>query len=288
MPIFLKDGSFFGTLCAIDPKPARLNNPETIGMFKLFAELIGTHLDTIERAAQSEARLSDEKQTAEFREQFIAILGHDLRNPLASLSSGVRLILKAKSPEQAADIGAMMQESVNRMAKLIQNLMDMARTRLGGGLVLDPRPEQIEPMLAQVIAETRSTHPERPIEASVSIASPVRCDAGRIGELFSNLLGNAVTHGAPGTPVRIDARAAAGQFELSVVNTGAPIPPEHVKLLFTPFYRGAPGAKKQGLGLGLYIASEIARAHGGSVDVASDDSETRFVFRMPLDGKPAR
>jgi GAF domain-containing protein len=81
MPIFLKDGMFFGTLCAIDPRPARLKNPETIGMFKLFAELIAFHLDAADRLATSEASLSGERQTAELREQFIAVLGHDLRNP---------------------------------------------------------------------------------------------------------------------------------------------------------------------------------------------------------------
>jgi GAF domain-containing protein len=115
MPIFLKDGRFFGTLCAIDPQPAKLNNPEVTGMFKLFAELIGTHLDALDRVTVSEAMLLDERKSSELREQFIAVLGHDLRNPLAALSSAVRLFLKAKTPEQAAEIGGMMQNSVQRM-----------------------------------------------------------------------------------------------------------------------------------------------------------------------------
>jgi GAF domain-containing protein len=92
MPIVLADGSFWGTLCAIDPRPARLNNPETIGMFKLFAELIGFHLSASERLAASEASLLDERKTSELREQFIAVLGHDLRNPLASVDAGARRI----------------------------------------------------------------------------------------------------------------------------------------------------------------------------------------------------
>src|SRR5580704_15339575 len=82
MPILLRDGRFFGTLCAIDPRPARVNTPETIGMFRLFAELIAYHLDAGEQVASSEASLLDERKSSELREQFIAVLGHDLRNPL--------------------------------------------------------------------------------------------------------------------------------------------------------------------------------------------------------------
>src|SRR4051812_16680950 len=94
MPIFLKDGSFFGTLCAIDPKPAKLKNPGVIGMFKLFAEMIAYHLDAGRRLANAEASLLDAHAASELREQFIAVLGHDLRNPLASIAAGARLIKK--------------------------------------------------------------------------------------------------------------------------------------------------------------------------------------------------
>src|ERR1700733_335989 len=104
MPIVLPDGTFFGTLCAIDPRPAKVENPETIGMFKLFAELIAFHLDAIERVASSEATLFDERKTSELREQFIAVLGHDLRNPLASIASGVRLLGKEAQSERAQGI----------------------------------------------------------------------------------------------------------------------------------------------------------------------------------------
>ena len=282
MPIFLKDGRFFGTLCAIDPQPARLDTPEVIGTFKLFAELIGTHLDAIDRLTESEAQLMDERKTSELREQFIAVLGHDLRNPLASLSSGVRLFQKAKSPEQAAEIGALMQSSVTRMARLIDNVMDLARGRLGGGLSLDMRNQDLAPVLEQVVAEMRTTHPERTIEASFSLPKSIRCDPGRIAQLFSNLMGNAVSHGASDAPVRAQASVQNGRFELAVINAGPPIPEEAMKLLFQPFNRGMAQSSMQGLGLGLYIVSEIARAHGGAVDVASNADETRFTFRMPV------
>jgi signal transduction histidine kinase len=281
MPIMLKDGRFFGTLCAIDPRPARLNNPEIVGMFKLFAELIGTHLDAMDRVAASEALLLDERKTAELREQFIAVLGHDLRNPLASISSGVRLILKAKSAELAAELGGLMQSSVQRMARLIDNVMDLARGRLGGGLPLNLHDENLGPVLHQVMAETRTSHPDKPIEAEISVPDRVRCDAGRIAQLFSNLLGNAVTHGSAASPIGVRAVTQGGRFELSVTNAGPAIPDAARARLFQPFYRAAVRPAMEGLGLGLYIVSEIARAHGGAVNVESSASETRFTFSMP-------
>jgi sigma-B regulation protein RsbU (phosphoserine phosphatase) len=100
--------------------------------------------------------------------------------------------------------------------------------------------------------------------------------------LFSNLLGNALTHGAAGTPVRARAVTLDGLFELSVSNAGEPLPPVALERLFQPFFRADVQPSKQGLGLGLYIASEIARAHGGVLEVTSTPEETRFVFKMPL------
>ncbi len=282
MPIRRKDGTFFGTLCAIDPKPAKLNTLEVVGMFELFAELIGTHLDAIEQLSSSEANLLDERATAELREQFIAVLGHDLRNPLASLSSGVNLIQKAKSAERAAEIGVAMQSSVKRMARLIDDLLDFARGRLGGGLALNYDKELLALVLDQVVAELRAGYPDRNIEAAFALTQEVRCDSGRVAQLLSNLLGNALKYGGPDTPVRVEATIGQGEFELSVINKGAPIPATTIERLFLPFYRGDGHVMTQGLGLGLYIVSQIANAHGGRVDVESTPEQTRFTFRMPL------
>jgi signal transduction histidine kinase len=283
MPIVLADGSFFGTLCAIDPRPARLKNPETIGMFKLFAELIAIHLDAIERLAASEATLSSERQTSELREQFIAVLGHDLRNPLAAIAAGARMIPKADSKEDTLEIVGLMQSSINRMSRLIDNVLDFARGRLGGGLSLQRSGgESIERILDQVIAELRSNHPDRAIETDFDLTKPVNCDGQRIAQLFSNLLGNAITHGSAAGPIEVHAATREGMFELSVTNSGEPIPPQARERLFQPFYRGGAPSSMRGLGLGLYIASEIARAHGGTLDVESSARETRFTFRMPI------
>jgi signal transduction histidine kinase len=282
VPIILADGTFFGTLCAIDPRPARLNNPETIETFNLFAELIGSHLNAVDKLAQSEATLLDERQSSELREQFIAVLGHDLRNPLASIAAGVRMIRVKADPEAASEIAGLMQASVNRMSLLIDNILDFARGRLGGGLSLErTTKEPLQPMLEQVIAELQSGNVARNIEAKFDIRDPVNCDVQRIGQLFSNLLGNAIAHGMPDEPIRVRAATYGSSFELSVANSGDPIAPAAMEKLFQPFYRGQVRASLQGLGLGLFIASQTAKAHGGTLEVDSSTEETRFTFQMP-------
>jgi len=283
VPIVLATGRFFGTLCAIDPRPARVNSPETLGMFKMFAGLIAAHMDAIERVKTSEATLLDERQASALREQFIAVLGHDLRNPLAAIDAGMHLLLRTPLTDKATRTIGMIQSSVGRMAALIDNVLDLARGRLGGGFALERDScEPLEPVLTQVIAENRAASPDRAIEAHFAIAEPVSCDRGRIGQLFSNLLGNALRHGPPDRPIRARAETREGVFELSVANSGPPIPSDALERLFEPFFRGPPvQAGQQGLGLGLYIAAEIARAHGGTLDVISTDQETRFTLRMP-------
>jgi signal transduction histidine kinase len=280
MPIFRRDGTFFGTLCAIDPKPAKLKNTQVVGMFKLFAELISFNVDTEERLASSEAALFSERQSSELREQFIAVLGHDLRNPLASIDAGASLLVREKLDGKARTILPLMQKSVRRMANLIDNVLDLARGRLAGGLALRRnREEPLEPALAQVVEELRAAWPERPIEVDMQLDAPVDCDPARIAQLLSNLLANALVHGKG--PVRLTARSEGGDLELAVANGGPAIPADVMARIFQPFYRAAADGNRQGLGIGLYIASEIARAHGGTLSVASDDTETRFVLNVP-------
>src|SRR6266853_1374539 len=278
MPIILSAWTFYGTLRAIDPRPARLDTPRTIGMFKLFSELIATHLEAADRLAVTEARLLSERETSELREQFIAVLGHDLRNPLASIAAGAKMLTKEDQKEPAGEILGLMQKSVARMSALIDNVLDFARGRLGSGITLKRSPQSLEPVLNQVIAELRAGSPGRKIETTFDLTRAVDCDGGRIAQLFSNLLGNAVTHGAAERPIRVHATTQDGKFELSVANAGEPIPSEAMERLFQPFYRVAEQGSQQGLGLGLYIASEIARAHGGTIDVTSSPAETRFTF----------
>ena len=177
----------------------------------------------------------------------------------------------------------MLETTVLRMAGLIDNVLDFARGRLGGGITLDRNTRRpLEPVLHQVIDELRLSSPSRQIEAEYAIDVPVDCDRSRIGQLVSNLVGNALTHGASNEPVRVHAATEDGLFRLSVANGGEPIPQAAMGRLFEPFFRGEVRASRQGLGLGLHIAAQIAKAHEGTLSVTSTSEETRFTFLMPL------
>lgn len=281
VPIFLADGSFFGTLCALDPKPARLQVPGIMGMFRLFADLIGTHLDAARRVATAEASLLDARAAAELQEQFLAVLGHDMRNPLAAIAAGTRLLARTPLDERARSLIAMMEQSTARMAVLIDDVIDLARSRLGGQIPLARSLEPIEPALVHVIDEMRATHPRHRIDAEFAVTKPVYADRQRMARLLSNLLGNALNYSGPETPIEV--RVQTGDsFSLSVTNHGPAIAPAMLDKLFVPFVRGQESGNPQGLGLGLYIVSQIAAAHGGTIDVTSTDEATCFTFRMPL------
>ena len=237
------------------------------------------------RSAEAAARaiLRDERQTSELREQFIAVLGHDLRNPLASISAGARILLRRVQGETETQVLQMMQTTVTRMSGLIDNVLDFARGRLGGGIALNRDANRpLQPVLQQVVDELRTAMPDRVIESDLEIADPVNCDRTRIGQMVSNLLGNALTHGSPDSPVKIVASTDNGMFMLWIANAGEPIPDAAMANLFQPFFRGQVRAGLQGLGLGLYIASEIAKAHDGTLTVTSTAEETRFTFLMPM------
>ena len=233
--------------------------------------------------AAAKANLEDERETSQLREQFIAVLGHDLRNPLASISAGARILQRHTKGETETRVLQMMQATVMRMSGLIDNVLDFARGRLGGGITLSRDANRpLEPVLQQVVDELRTTMPDRVIESDFRIEAPVNCDRSRIGQMVSNLLGNALTHGSADTPVKVGASTENGMFELWVANAGEPIPDTAMAHLFLPFFRGQVRASLQGLGLGLHIASEIARAHDGTLTATSTAEETRFTFRMPL------
>jgi signal transduction histidine kinase len=285
MPILHKDGRFFGTLCAIDPRPARLKNPETIGMFKLFAELIASHLDNDEKLQASGTALRKEQQFSDLREQFIAVLGHDLRNPLAAVTTGIALIGRTKLEEKASRLVPLLEAAAARMSSLIDDVLDFARGRLGDGLSLTRAQCELAPVLAEVVAELRTSHPDRIIETVFTLNKPVDCDPARLAQLLSNLVANALTHGAADKPVIVRASVSRNEFELSVSNQGDPIPPLTLERLFEPFERGAVKPSRQGLGLGLYIASQIAVAHRGDLSASSTPEETRFTLRMPVEAR---
>ena len=263
-------------------------------LFTEFAIFKATERRRYERALidakdATERAILAEQEASQLREQFIAVLGHDLRNPLASISSGVRLLTERETVSpRGRRILSLMLGSVLRASELIDNVLDFARGRLGGGLTLSrDASAPLAPVLEQVIAEIVSVSPDRTIQAEVAIGEAVNCDRVRLGQLLSNLLGNAVAHGSKTDPIVVRAATLDDRLEIAVANGGQPIDEATRRKLFQPFFRGELRPNQVGLGLGLHIASEIAKAHGGTLEVTSSHQETRFAFSMPLAAQSA-
>lgn len=228
------------------------------------------------------------------REMFIGMLGHDLREPLNAVAVGAR-VLWMRGDEldpQVVAIAARIGSSAERMERMIQDLLDFARGRLGGGLPIVVAPLDARGLIARTVDEIAQAHPERQIRCAASDAQgnfTVRWDGDRVAQAISNLVSNAVTHGAD--PIVIEAAPEERQLTITIRNSGD-IPPDILPTLFAPFNtqreRRQPGGaavrrdrRRGSLGLGLYIVREIANAHGGSVDAESGSGETAFRLRLP-------
>jgi signal transduction histidine kinase len=280
VPIILRDGSFFGTLCAVDPQPSSLLNADTVRLFQLLAGLLVDHVKPRDQQffPTIDAGRGD---TAELKAHLLTALGQDLVDPLCAVGAGVGMLRRLPLEDRAADMVRVIEGNMLRVAGLIEDLMDFTRGQLGGGLAVDRTTDGLlEINLRLVIKELGAVWPDRVIWAHHAITEQVNCDCGRVAQLLSNLLTNALTYGHPTVPVRVRTGTSEGVFELSVSNAGDPMSPEVMERLFHPFQRDIlPG--QRGLGLGLYIASEIARAHGGTLVATSTVEETRFRFQMP-------
>ncbi len=282
VPIFREGGEFFGTLCAIDPAPHLLNTPAVRDTFALFAELIGMHLGMQDRLSSSETALLDEREQGKLREQFIAVLGHDLRNPLAAISSSASYLQHTLQEPKGRSAASMIVRSVSRMVNLVNNLTDFAQARLGGGFkVKCDDSSQLKADLEHVVYEMRQAWPDQAIDANFDFDGRVAADTPRMAQLLSNLLANALVHGSSHQPVVVRASIDSADLVISVANGGTPIEASRVPDLFKPFVRGEAISNATGLGLGLYIVNEIVRAHGGQIEVSSTEVETRFTARIP-------
>ncbi|RYE42998.1 MAG: GAF domain-containing sensor histidine kinase [Hyphomicrobiales bacterium] len=285
VPIIHPDGSYFGNLCAIDPSPHNVSNAQTLAMFKLFAEVIALQLTTEDRLQASYSDLSAERATSELREQFIAVLGHDLRNPLAAVAGTAELLRRRTAEPDLVKIGDRLRSTARRMSGLIDDVLDFARGRMGSGIgtdmsgIADP-----DSMLRDVVSELREAHPERVIrDEGIAIGTAVRGDRVRLQQLLSNFLGNAMAHGAADEPVVVEARIHQGDLHISVHNGGQPLCPEDLAKVFQPYWRPLSSKPGGGLGLGLYICQQIVQAHGGTLEVRSSlESGTVFTAKLPI------
>ena len=286
-PIYRKNGEFFGTLCAIDIKPNQVKTPEIEGLFALFADLISFHLEAVDKMTATEKILQEEREMAELRDKFIAILGHDLKNPIATIRMSSDILLKMSKEELTLKNAAMIKSTSFRMQSLIENILDFAKGKMGEGIILNRKKHNgsLVQMLEQVIKEVQISSPERKIVFNVALNEEVYCDRDRLGQLFSNLLSNADQHGDPDAPVEVFAVTTPDHFELKVTNKGEDIPADTIERLFQPFYRNHEEENRNGLGLGLFIASEIAKAHSGNLTATSAEQTVNFVLQIPLKKK---
>lgn len=281
IPLFRPDGEYFGTLCGLDPVANELSTPKVTQTLTLFAQLISAQLECDRELAETRSALSDAQANGELREQFIAVLGHDLRTPLSSIVTGADVLGMLQLPPQAGKVVERIRRSAMRIAGLVDDVVDFTRGRMGGGIAIELKQESgLKAAFEQVIAELRGDHPDSEIFADLALDGPLLVDAGRMAQLLSNLLKNALVHGEPGRPVRVRAAQQGGALEIIVVNEGPAIPQETLSQLFKPFWRGKPVYGEKGLGLGLFIVSEIAQSHHGELDVISSDGTTSFIFKM--------
>jgi PAS domain S-box-containing protein len=225
--------------------------------------------------AESEREL---REVAEFRETFIGILGHDLRNPLAAIGlTATTLLRHGRLDEQAKTQVARIVGSHARMTKMISQLLDLTRARLGGGFSFEPKPTDLRQVFQGVVEEF-----EAPIKLEVEGDVTGTWDPDRLAEALSNIAGNAIEHAVPGTPVVVKARAEGPEIVVEVSNQGEPIPADVLPFIFEPFRRAQQERSTTGtLGLGLYIAKQIVNSGSGTLVAYSTDGTTTFSMRLP-------
>jgi signal transduction histidine kinase len=252
------------------------------------AQLIHATIDEsmITVATEMEHAVTEElRQDAVFRERFVGIVGHDLRNPLAAICFGSAFLLKiGETPDTVLKVVRRIALSADRMTRMINDLLDFTRSRSDGGIPVEPKPTDLETICRQVIGELQVVHPGRAIGLSAQGDRAGLWDSDRLAQVVSNLVSNALTHSPPETPVGVTLRGDADTVTLEVRNEGAPIPPETMAEIFDPFRRGkrVSTGRSAGLGLGLFIAKNILDAHGGTIAVDSAaERGTTFTVRLP-------
>lgn len=230
--------------------------------------------------------ISEQRKRAEFEQQLIGIVSHDLRNPLSAILMGAQLILQQENLTERVQRGAArIASSAERARRLITDLLDFTQARLSGGLRVERRPMDFHGVTRQVLDEIQVAWPERELLFEPIGDGLGAWDEDRLAQLVSNLVTNALRYGAPDAAVRVVSSGVGQDVSLEVHNWGRPIPPELLPHLFEAMQRGARGSVERaagGVGLGLFIVDQIARSHDGSVAVRSSAEQgTTFSVRLP-------
>jgi signal transduction histidine kinase len=221
-------------------------------------------------------------QTDQFRDQFVGVLSHDLRTPLGAILAGAALLAAPEdNPERRGRVVTRIMSSAQRMGRMVADLLDLTRARLGGPIPLNRRPADLQRVCEDAMVEIRSAHPDTVFRFRASGDLRGEWDADRLAQVVSNLVGNAIQHGS-GTPITVTGQDHGDSVTLAVHNGGPPIPQEVLPYVFEPLIRGRreEGASHS-VGLGLFIARAIVSAHGGDIQVSSSaDGGTTFTVEL--------
>lgn len=234
-----------------------------------------------EKARQEEAR-----HLAQIAEQMVGIVSHDLRNPLQTIQMGALLLSRGEPTPHQLNVLGRITRAGERAQRLIADLLDFTQARLGKGIAVHPRAIDLHAIVADVIDELVQAFPGRSLQHEQEGEGPCMLDPDRLAQLVGNLVSNAMAYGDPAAQVTVRSVLNATHCRVTVHNNGAPIPPDTQAALFQPMVRGAVGGSaSRSVGLGLFIVSEIAKAHGGQVVVHSTQAEgTTFVASFPRHG----
>jgi signal transduction histidine kinase len=241
-----------------------------------------------EELRESLAREKDARARADasdaFKEIFLAILGHDFRNPLTTILTTARLMMMRAevNPDTQKRLGRVLSSGL-RMERMVEQLVDITRIRLAGGLPIHPLPNQdLVVLIAKNVDELRASAPAVPIVLHSPDTCFWRVDPERFEQVVANLVDNAVAHGDRSSPINVTLAVSKGAVSLSVQNCGVPISAELMHILFNPFARSTQRPiGSGGLGLGLYISDQIVAAHGGTLEVESTTGGTLFEVQLP-------
>jgi signal transduction histidine kinase len=237
--------------------------------------------------ALTEAAVRHSEKIEESRELFLGILGHDLRNPLAAISGAAKLQLRTMDSDRSAMLSNQILISIGRMSCMITDLLELTRVQLGTGISINPSDTDMGEICSHALEEMMAIYPSRRFQLQAEGNLLGQWDQPRLKQVLSNLLGNAVQHGNPGSTITVVARKKEAGVELQIHNEGAEVPPEMMQGLFDRFIQGKAGKITEGvhstsLGLGLYIAKEIVVAHGGTITAHSTAKEgTTFTAFLP-------
>ena len=232
--------------------------------------------------AELAVALGELKQRADFEGRLLGVVSHDLRSPLTTISVACDMLHEYPLPKDARDLVEMAERNATKMQRMVNQLLDLTRVKSQGGFSLEGRLLDLGALLEEIVRDFGTVHTAQRFDVDCAAPSEVWCDPVAMTQIIENLVRNALQHSEAGHPIAVTAREADGEVHVTVANRGAPIPAELRARLFEPFRRGA--ASGQGLGLGLYITRELARAHGGEVDVACGDGKVAFTVRWPVLG----